>query len=367
MVVVSVLGRVLIMAGGTGGHVYPALAIAQELTVRGYQVEWLGTERGLESRVVPASGIPFNTVGISGFRGKGVVSKIRALFALFRASLQSLAILLRFKPGCVIGMGGYAAAPGGLAAWLSGRPLIIHEQNSVAGTTNRLLAKLSKRVMVAYPHAFPETVDVSFIGNPVRKEITEAAMAAGESEDAYGSDAQLRLLVLGGSLGAKALNEVMPQLATLVADLNVSIWHQTGDGHLASVKEDYLRRGLDGVRVKAFIENMEEAYRWADLVICRAGALTVSELTVMSKPAILIPYPLAIDDHQTGNARWMSEQGAALLIPQTELSAEQLEKQLKIFISRADDLADMAAKAGKIAISNATQLAVGICEEVYRD
>ena len=374
MVVASVLGKVLIMAGGTGGHVYPGLAIARELMARGYQVEWLGTDRGLESRVVPAAGIHLNVIAVSGFRGKGVLTKLRAVFGLVLASCQSLAVLFRFKPGCVIGMGGYVAAPGGLAAWIMMRPLIIHEQNAVAGTSNRLLAKLAKRVMVAYPNAFPEHLDVSLVGNPVRDEIVAAAnaqiMAAANTQisaDSFGSDAQLKLLVLGGSLGAKALNDVMPSVVARIADLEVCIWHQTGAAHASQVEADYLQRGRENVRVSAFVENMEDAYSWADLVVCRAGALTVSELTVMSKPAILVPYPYAIDDHQTLNARWMSEQGAAVLIPQSELTPAKLEDLLRGFVSNSSSLLAMATNAGHIAMADATRLTVGICEEVYRD
>lgn len=366
MVVASVLGNVLIMAGGTGGHVYPALAIARELMARGYQVEWLGTDRGLESRVVPASGIHLNVIAVSGFRGKGLLSKLRAVFGLVLASCQSLAVLLRFKPGCVIGMGGYVAAPGGLAARLTMRPLIIHEQNAVAGTSNRLLARFAKRVMVAYPNAFPKNVEVSLIGNPVRDEIVAAATKH-IALDSFGSGAQLKLLVLGGSLGAKALNDVMPELAALVTDLDICIWHQTGDRHESLVDADYLERGSKNVRVSAFIENMEVAYSWADLVVCRAGALTVSELTVMSKPAILVPYPYAIDDHQTANARWMSDQGGAVLVPQPELSAAKLEELLRGFVSGSNSLKVMAAKSGQIAMADATAMAVEICEEVYCD
>ena len=354
------------MAGGTGGHVYPALAIARELRAKGYRVEWLGTDRGLESRVVPDTGIHLNVITASGFRGKSLLSKFFSVLRLLLAICQSLIILFRFKPGCVIGMGGYVALPGGLAAWLTMRPLIIHEQNAIAGTSNRLLVKFTKRVMVAYPNAFPKNIEVNVIGNPLRQQIVDAA----DREilgDSFGCDAQLKLLVLGGSLGAKALNDVMPELTDLVADLNIFIWHQTGDAQVALVEAEYRKRLRENVRINAYIENIQDAYTWADLVVCRAGALTISELAVMSKPAILIPYPYAIDDHQTINGRWMSDQGGAVLVPQSELTAVKLETLLRELTGNSSSLDLMAMNSGHLAMANAAGLAAGICEEVYRD
>ena len=266
---------VLIMAGGTGGHVFPALATAERLRAHGFESEWLGTDRGIEARVVPEAGITLHTIDVFGVRGKGIKSVLLAPFQVARAIWQARAVIRQVEPCAVLGMGGFASGPGGIAAWLMRCPLVIHEQNAKPGTTNRLLARFAKRVMAGYPVTISGR-DAEFVGNPVRREIAELPAPEQRWSERSGS---LRLLVLGGSLGAKAINEAMPQmLAAIPAEARPEVWHQAGAAHSESVNADYLERGLTA-RVEPFIEQMEQAYAWADLVICRAGALTVAELT----------------------------------------------------------------------------------------
>jgi len=293
---------VLMMAGGTGGHVYPALAVASELLSRGYRVEWVGTDRGLEHRVVPAAGIELHCLPMRGIRGKSVVHKLLGVLFLAVAALEALVLVMRLGPRCVVGMGGYAAGPAGVAAWLLRKPLIIHEQNAVAGTTNRMLAPLAKKIVTGFPGAFKTGVKFEVPGNPVRRDLVEAAASA--SYD-YDGSRPLRLLVLGGSLGAQPINELVPDVLRkiLAEGANIEVWHQTGEAHVDGVREQYGSLLQHGVRVAPFIEAMHEAYAWADIVLCRAGALTVAELAVMWRPAILVPLPHAIDDHQSANAR----------------------------------------------------------------
>jgi UDP-N-acetylglucosamine--N-acetylmuramyl-(pentapeptide) pyrophosphoryl-undecaprenol N-acetylglucosamine transferase len=353
---------VLMTAGGTGGHVYPALAVASELLARGLRVEWVGTERGLEHRVVPAAGITLHCLPVRGVRGKSAFSKVAGLWFVLVASLQALLLLRRLAPRCVVGMGGYVAGPAGVAAWLLRKPLVIHEQNAVAGTTNRLLAPLASRVMTAFPGAFREQVACTVIGNPVRRALVEAG--ASRHYD-YSGQRPLRLLVLGGSLGAQAINEVLPGTLRAVREmgLQLDVWHQSGVAHIDTVRQSYGELA-DAVRLAPFIEDMAEAYLWADLVLCRAGALTVSELAVMGCPAILVPLPNAIDDHQSANARSLSERGAAILLPQGEMSAASLSRSLRSYIEHPALLAGMAASAAAAATPDAAQRVSDCCEEL---
>lgn len=328
--------RIMIMAGGTGGHVFPALAVAEELRQRGVEVTWLGTRNGLEADVVPGAGFAIDWITIAGLRGKGVRHWLLAPFKLLLAELQALRAVLRRRPMAVLGMGGFASGPGGLATWLLRLPLLIHEQNAVAGLTNRLLARLASRCMEAFPGALPARCSALPTGNPVRREI--AALAAPQQRF-RGRDGALRLLVLGGSLGARTLNETVPQmLAALPQEVSVEVRHQAGRNNLDDTRNGYrqvaLRTGLR-VDVQAFIEDMAEAYAWADLVLCRAGALTVAELAAAGVAAILVPFPHAVDDHQTRNAAYLADHGAAILLPQPLLTPARLCAEILALVHAA--------------------------------
>ncbi len=329
--------RILIMAGGTGGHVFPALAVADALRAAGAEVHWLGTRRGLEARLVPAAGIPLATLAVTGLRGKGAGAWLLAPLRLGWALLQALAVILRFRPMAVLGMGGFAAGPGGLMAWLLRLPLLIHEQNAVPGTTNRLLSRLADRVMVGFPEAFAGRRGVVVTGNPVRAAI--AALPPPATRLA-GREGPLRLLVIGGSQGARALNEALPAaVAALPAALRPRLHHQTGARAEAAVRAAYAKAGVTQARVEAFVEDMAGAYAWADLVICRAGALTLAELTAAGCAAVLVPFPHAVDDHQTRNARHLEAAGAALLVAEDEALAARLAAILREFATSAEDAA----------------------------
>lgn len=351
---------VLIMAGGTGGHVFPALAVAQELSALGVPVAWLGTRHGLEARVVPEAGYPLAMIRVTGLRGKGWLRLLLAPFMLGLALWQALVVLLRVRPVAVLGMGGFAAGPGGVIAWLLRRPLLIHEQNSVPGTTNRLLAPLASRVMEAFPDSMPAAYRALHTGNPVRREIT----AVPEPSVRFaGRDATLRLLVIGGSLGAQALNRIVPQaVAQLAPAERPAVYHQTGRAGVAEVEAHY--RELDGEsRVEAFIADMAAAYAWADLVVCRAGALTIAELAAAGVGAVLVPFPYATDDHQTGNARYLVNAGAAVLLPQAELDAKKLAGVLARFSASREELFEMACRARRLARPDAARQVARLCLE----
>lgn len=347
-------GRVLIMAGGTGGHVYPALAVAMELRDRGYQVEWVGTRRGLEHRVVPAAGFPIHYLSVRGVRGKGVVDRLKGVLMLALAAMQALWLVLRTMPRCVVGMGGYVAGPAGVAAWMMRRPLLIHEQNAVAGTTNRMLAPLADAVIAGFPGAFRGDVEYEVLGNPVRADLIAAAEAL---EYDYDGERPLRLLVLGGSLGSKPINEAVPGVVRrLLRGRHIDpteVWHQAGDSHAASVAASYGDLLSETVKVVPFIEDMAAAYAWADVVICRAGALTVSELAIMGRPAILVPLPHAIDDHQTANAHALADLGGAILLRQSDMTEDSLIIALRAYMEYPGRLRTMAEAARKAATPEA--------------
>jgi UDP-N-acetylglucosamine--N-acetylmuramyl-(pentapeptide) pyrophosphoryl-undecaprenol N-acetylglucosamine transferase len=349
---------VLIMAGGTGGHVFPALAVAAELSARGVAVAWLGTRRGLEAHVVPAAGYPLMTMRVSGLRGKGVLRLLLAPFMLMVALWQALVIQLRLRPSAVLGMGGFAAGPGGVIAWLLRRPLLIHEQNSVAGMTNRWLAPLAHTVMEAFPGSMPAKRHPLHTGNPVRTGITQLPAPAERFAARSGA---LRVLVIGGSLGARVLNETVPAAVQQLASADsLQLHHQTGKHDVASVQAAYAALGVDA-RVEAFVEDMAAAYAWADLVICRSGALTVAELAVVGVASVLVPYPYATDDHQTGNARFLADAGAAILMPQSTLSADRLAGLLADFSQQRDMLGEMAGRARALALPDAARRVATLC------
>jgi len=348
------------MAGGTGGHVYPALAVARALQRESQEIVWLGTRAGLESRVVPAAGIELEWISVSGLRGKGLVTLLLAPFRLLLALSQALRLVIRHKPAAVLGMGGFASGPGGLAAWLLRRPLVIHEQNAIAGLTNRLLARLARVVLQAFPGSFSNGVRAETVGNPVREDI--AALDAPELRYAD-RDGAVRLLVLGGSQGALALNRVVPAaLALLPDELKPVVWHQAGERTLDRARAAYEEHDVE-VRLQPFIEDMAEAYAWADLVVCRAGALTVAELSAVGLPAIFIPFPAAVDDHQTANARPLVDAGAAAILQEKEFDGETLAGLLRTWLTSRDDLLARARKARAMAHPDALQRITGFCME----
>jgi UDP-N-acetylglucosamine--N-acetylmuramyl-(pentapeptide) pyrophosphoryl-undecaprenol N-acetylglucosamine transferase len=350
------------MAGGTGGHVFPALAVAEYLREQGVDVYWLGTRRGLESQVVPRSGITIRYISVSGLRGKGLQSWLLAPFKLVYALLQALYICLVLKPNAVLGMGGFVTGPGGLASWLLRKPLLIHEQNAIPGLTNRLLSHLATQVMEAFPHSFKTRNKVMHVGNPVRK----AIVALTEPEQRFARHSgPVRILVIGGSLGAQALNETVPAALGLLGNaFAFEVWHQAGKGKLEAAQQAYANAGVEA-RVAMFIDDMAEAYQWADLVICRAGALTVSELAAAGLGSILVPYPFAVDDHQTANAGYLQQAGAAQIVSASELSADHLAGLLKQLMANGrDKLLDMAKRARQLAMPDATQLVGQQCLEV---
>lgn len=355
---------VMILAGGTGGHVFPGLAVASELQRQGRAVIWMGTRRGIEATLVPAAGIPVEWITIAGIRGRGLTNWLAAPVRLVRALTQALSILIRVRPVAVLGMGGFVSGPGGVAAWLTRRPLIIHEQNSVAGTTNRLLARLAARVFEAFPNSFPDSIGAVQVGNPVRAALTRL-------EDPLvrlatrGSKARRRLLILGGSQGARSLNETVPAaLALLPAADRPEIWHQAG-GSAPQVVAAYERAGVEA-RVTEFIEDMAEAYSWADLAVCRAGALTLAELAAVGLGAILVPYPHAIDDHQHKNAEYFVARGAAELMPEAQLSPQSLATQLGELLPQLDRLLELARVSRALDYPAAAAQVAGACLELGR-
>ena len=357
-------GPVLIMAGGTGGHVFPALALARALKERSYDVVWLGTQRGIEARLVPAAGIPVEWISIGGLRGKGLSTLLLAPFRLARALWESLAVMRRHRPLVVVGLGGFVSGPGGLAAWLSRRPLVIHEQNAVAGLTNRLLARVATQVLEAFPAGFGPRRRTREIGNPVRREFF--ALAAPGQRFA-GRSGALRLLVVGGSQGARRLNAVVPQaLAQVAPRLAIEVRHQAGERWIAGARAAYAAANIEA-EVLPFIDDIAAAYGWADLVVCRSGALTVSELAAAGVAAILVPFPAAVDDHQTRNAAFLVGQGAAVLIPEPELTPERLATELARLGADRATLLQMAARAHGLSrpraaedLADATLAAAGV-------
>ena len=351
---------ILIMAGGTGGHVYPALAVARALQAHACEVVWLGTHRGIESRVVVEAGIDMEWITVQGLRRKGVLAMIIAPFSLARALFQSLAVIVRRRPAAVLGMGGFVSGPGGVAAWLTRRPLLIHEQNAAAGMTNRLLARLARVVLQAFPGSFNSRVRAETVGNPVREDI--AAIAA--PGDRYASrQGPLRLLVLGGSQGALALNLTVPAaLALLDEDLRPVVRHQCGERTLQAAKDAYTENKVD-VDLSAFIEDMAEVYAWADLVVCRAGALTIAELCAAGLPALFVPYPAAVDDHQTANAGPMVAAGAAAIIPEARLTPAILADTLRDWLQSRANLLLRAEKARSLAKPEALRRITERCLE----
>lgn len=346
--------RVVVMAGGTGGHVFPALAVADGLRQRGADVVWLGVETGMEADLVPKHGFAMRWVRVAGLRGKGVKSWLTAPFRVLRAVSDAWQILRELRPNLVIGMGGFVAGPGGLAAWLLRRPLLIHEQNAIAGLTNRCLARLARVVLQAFPKTFANGITV---GNPVRTDITEVAAP---QDRLVGRSGPIRLLVVGGSLGAKALNEGVPAaLAMLEPELRPEIFHQAGRTFEAA-QQAYAQTDLQP-ELQPFIDDMAAAYEWADLVVCRAGALTIAELAAVGLPAVFVPFPFAVDDHQTVNARYLVDAGAAVLIQERDMSPKRLAALLRPLLANRDRLREMAERAREQAWLNSREEIIRHC------
>ncbi len=354
---------VMIAAGGTGGHVFPALAVADALRADGVPVVWMGTRAGLEARVVPAAGIEMEWLTVSGLRGKGWRTRLLAPWTLTRACAQAWAGLRRRRPRALLGMGGFAAGPGGVMARLVGCPLVLHEQNAVAGLTNRVLARFARRVLEAVPGTFPSSLGAEHVGNPVRKDIAALAPPA---ERFAGREGAPRLLVLGGSQGARGLNERLPQaLATLDAAKRPQVRHQCGERHLDTARAAYAEAGVE-VEVEPFIEDMAAAYGWADLVIGRAGAMSVAELAAAGVGALLVPFPHAVDDHQTVNARWLEQAGAAVVVQEAELDAERLARELDHLFADRAALLERAERARALARPDAAAAVARVLMEVAR-
>ena len=347
---------ILIMAGGTGGHIFPALAVADCLRTQGWRITWLGARNSMEAELVPRHGYDMAWVRFSGLRGKGLLRKLLLPLNLIVALAQSAAVLFRHRPDVVLGMGGYITFPGGLIAALLRKPLLIHEQNSIAGLSNKVLARLAARVMSGFPDVLPQA---EWCGNPVRDSIA----ALPEPQVRYAArSGVLNLLIVGGSLGAQAINECVPQaLALLPLAARPSVLHQTGKQHFSAVQAAYQQANVTG-EIKPFLDDMAQHYSWADIVICRAGALTIAELAAAGVASILIPFPYAVDDHQTGNARFLSEHSAAKLLPQAELKPQYLADLLNN-LSRAQAL-QMAQAARSLAKPDAAQRVAQVCAEL---
>ena len=353
---------VLIMAGGTGGHVFPALAVADELRSRGIPVVWLGTKTGIESRLVPQAGYPIEWMSITGLRGKNTLTLLLAPVRISMACWQALAVLLRRKPCAVLGMGGFASGPGGLMAWLIRKPLLVHEQNAIAGMTNKILARFADVVLQAFPAVFK---NAKTTGNPVRQSICEIkdpeSRFSQRAAQQHSQQQKLRLLVIGGSLGAVKLNEIVPLALTEInKDERPEVIHQTGLKNIESAKTAYSDAGV-AAKVEAFIDDMPAVYEWADLVICRAGAMTVFELAAAGIASILVPYPYAVDDHQTHNAYYLEKTGAAIIKQQDELSTDWLVDVIKDFSRNRKKLLDMAVAARKLAIPGSAKTIADAC------
>lgn len=352
---------VVIAAGGTGGHIVPALAVAAVLKSRNVPVIWFGTREGLEASMVPAQGIDMCWIDVAGLRGKNMLQTVLAPLKLVRAIVQSTRQMNKIKPRAVLGMGGFVSGPVGLSALLLRKPLVLHEQNAVAGMTNRWLSGVATRVFSAWPDVFKASRSAAVIGNPVRADMQVDAGAARHINT--DSTAPLRVLVVGGSRGARALNELVPQ-AIAQMQTAVVVHHQTGAVDAPSVRASYQNAPLADVRVSEFIENMTEAYNHADIVICRSGAMTVTELGALGLPGILVPFPFAVDDHQTLNARQLSDNGAALLMPQSSLSAHSLSAALSELSTDREKLMQMSQAARRCFIPSAAETVADALMEV---
>ncbi len=357
--------KILIMAGGTGGHVFPGLAVADVLKSRNepWEVRWLGTKERMESTLVPKHGYQISFIKISGIRRNGLVRKLCAPFMIVRAIWEALGILREYKPDVVLGMGGYASGPGGIAAKILGIPLVLHEQNAAPGLTNRILAKFASKILLGFPKAI-NSEKAQFTGNPVR----ESVVALHKELPKDFSDPCLKLLIVGGSLGAQVLNETIPETIKKVLDkgIQIQVLHQTGKGNSEAVLESYRKLNVSeqNADVREFIDDMASAYKKSHVIICRAGALTSAEVGAAGIPAIFIPLPSAVDDHQTKNARALSDVGAAITLPQKEMTADKLADYLADFAVNRDKLKEMSAKTAELARLDAAEKIADVCSSL---
>jgi len=373
----------LVMAGGTGGHIFPGLAVADKLKSKGWHIHWLGTPDRMEADIVPKHGYDISFINISGLRHKNLLAWLKLPFKLVGSFLQAVSVINTIKPDVILGMGGYASAPGGLAAWLMRKPLIVHEQNAAAGLTNRFLARIATKVCCAFPQAFKNNITAEVVGNPLRASIgyqIDQSISKDMVENTVEGVAKEshNILVVGGSLGAQVLNQIVPiSFAQLVTDSNrdssrdivqlpFHIHHQTGKGKQDDVIEAYQQQYLnnDKIRITEFIDDIASAYQWADVVICRAGALTVSELAMAATPAIFIPLPHAVDDHQVKNAQYLVSRGGARLVKQNDLTSDGLAKLLSELFSEPEVLNNMAKLAFAAADINATDKVASLCQKL---
>jgi UDP-N-acetylglucosamine--N-acetylmuramyl-(pentapeptide) pyrophosphoryl-undecaprenol N-acetylglucosamine transferase len=347
---------ILVMAGGTGGHIFPALAVAEQLRDKGWRIVWLGSRVGMESKLVPQYGFEIEWVRFSGLRGKGLLRMVLLPLNLLIAFWQSARAIFRVRPDVVLGMGGYISFPGGMMAAALARPLVLHEQNSVAGLANKVLARVADRILVAFPNALK---NAEWTGNPVRRDIAELPAPEQRFRSRTGN---LKILVVGGSLGAQVLNEMVPRALALIPQIQrPEVTHQAGEKHLAMLESAYRDAGVSATTL-AFIRDMSHAYATADVVICRAGALTVSELAAAGIASVLVPFPSAVDDHQTFNARYLADRSAAVLLPQAELTPRKLADLLLGFTR--EKLLDMANRARALGKPDAAQVVAGHCMAV---
>jgi len=351
---------IMIMAGGTGGHVFPALAVADVLTQRGVTVTWMGTAKGIEARLVPEAGYVLNLISVQGLRGNGLMGWLTAPFKLIKAVFEAMGALKKHQVDLVLGLGGFASGPGGVAAWLLRKPVVIHEQNAIPGLTNKLLAGIANSVLQGFSNSFKASTQAEWVGNPVRASI--AALA--EPKQKPDIEQGVNLLVLGGSLGAKSLNKTLPEAIALIGQSrNLNIRHQCGQQHLDDCQGHYQQANVQA-EVTAFIDDMAAAYDWADIVVCRAGALTIAEISAAGVASILVPYPYAVDDHQTHNASALLKVGAAILIDESELTAQGLADKITELTANSEDLFTMAKAAKTLAKPEAAETIADICMAV---
>lgn len=346
------MSRLMIMAGGTGGHVFPALAVANALREKNTEITWLGTRKGLEASVIRANNIDIEWISVEGLRGKGALSWLLAPFKVVRATLQSIQAIRKIKPDCVLGMGGFVSGPGGLASRLLGKPLVIHEQNAVAGLTNRYLAKIATQVLTGFPNTADLPTTAKWVGNPVRDSIKPNEPT---------TETKINVLVIGGSQGAHSLNKCLPKLFSAY-NSDINVWHQTGKNRSAEVVEQYQELDMPA-KVTEFIDDMTGAYQWADLLVCRAGAMTIAECCAAAKPALLIPYPFSAGDHQVKNAQVMVDVDAALIVSNQTLNESSVLPELDQLLTSKTELHKMGKRAFELHKPNALFDVMTTCEE----
>ncbi|CAH9063534.1 UDP-N-acetylglucosamine--N-acetylmuramyl-(pentapeptide) pyrophosphoryl-undecaprenol N-acetylglucosamine transferase [Pseudoalteromonas holothuriae] len=349
--------RLMVVAGGTGGHIFPGIAVANELKSQGWEVSWVGTADRMEAQVVPKHGFEIDFINVQGVRGNGIKRLLKAPFMVLKAILAARSVIKYRRPNVVLAMGGYVTGPVGVAAKLTGIPLVIHEQNAVAGLSNKLLANIANKVLAAFPSAFASN-EVQVVGNPVRHSVATLTPKKVAK--------QLNCLVVGGSLGAKVLNDILPAAfakLSQTASLPIAIRHQSGKGHKAELIDCYKSAGV-AASVFEFIDDMDSAYDWADIVICRAGALTVSEIAAAGKMALFVPYPHAVDDHQTANAGYLVNNDAALLLPQSQFNEQTLCELLFPYVHQPEMIEQLAIRAKQQAKLDATSCVAKVCEQL---